>query len=550
MEFLLPLLIAAVLTAALIPLLGRRAALLHVLDVPGERKVHDRPMPRVGGIAMAIGAAAAFAVWLPLDRLSLAYLSGALIVLAFGIWDDRRDLKPAVKLMGQLLAVSIVVWLGGVEIHSITLTARIELPPALALPLTYLFLVGVTNAINLADGLDGLAGGTTLLCFAAIAALSVGHDAPFVATVSCVMIGSLLGFLRYNTYPARVFMGDGGSQLLGFTAGVVAVVLTQDALMPYSAALPVLLLGLPILDTLTVMVRRIAEGRSPFSADDRHLHHRLLARGFDHFESVVLIYVLQALLFILAWFMRHQSDLWIVLAFGGFAMTLLMALYVGSRSNWKWQAQGGAGLGAAAARRMPWLKSPSGLPRWGNVVAWGCLAIYLFGMALTTTVVSKDVAWLALCLATLLTMARFKLGPVDVVERIAHGAVFVVVITAVYLDHIEPTKSAAFVAAKWVLFPLLVIAVAARLRFWRERRFEITTLDVLVVFLALALPNLPGLQQQSSNLSLSVFKLVALLYAVEMLLTHSARVRRWTWSVSALALGVLALQGFYRWNGG
>jgi UDP-GlcNAc:undecaprenyl-phosphate/decaprenyl-phosphate GlcNAc-1-phosphate transferase len=543
MDLLLPLILAAVLTVALIPVLERRAGVLHVMDAPGERKVHDHPIPRVGGIAMAVGAAVAFALWLPLNQLSLAYMAGALVVLLFGVWDDRSDLRPSFKLLGQLLAASIVVFVGGVEIHSITLTSRIELPQVLSLPLTFLFLVGVTNAINLADGLDGLAGGTTLLCFAAIVALTVGHDAPFVAIVACGMIGSLLGFLRFNTFPARVFMGDGGSQLLGFTAGVLAVALTQDAEMPYSAALPVLLLGLPILDTLTVMVRRVVEGRSPFSADDRHLHHRLLARGFDHFESVALIYLLQALLFVLAWFMRHQSDFWILAAFGGFAMTVLFALYVGKQTNWQWRAEAGTQLGAWVALRLPWLKAPSHLPRWANVIAWCCFAVYLLGTALTTTAVSKDVAWLALGLALLLLMARFRLGPANVAERIAHGSVFVVAVMGVYLDHIEPTKTAAFVAAKWVLFPVLVIAVVMRLRFWRERRFEITTLDVLVVFLALVLPNLPGLQQGPSNLGLSVLKLVALLYAIEMLLGHSARVRRWTWSISAAGLVVLALRG-------
>ena len=141
-------------------------------------------------------------------------------------------------------------------------------------------------------------------------------------------MGSLLGFLRYNSYPARVFMGDGGSQFLGFTVGVLAVVLTQDASMPLSAALPLLLLGLPILDTLTVMALRIREGRSPFSADKQHLHHRLLGLGFDHFEAVALIYLLQGALFLLAWRMRYDSDVAIVAVFVAFAATLLPALFV------------------------------------------------------------------------------------------------------------------------------------------------------------------------------------------------------------------------------
>jgi UDP-GlcNAc:undecaprenyl-phosphate/decaprenyl-phosphate GlcNAc-1-phosphate transferase len=543
MELLLPLLLAAVVTVALIPLLERRAMVLHVMDAPGDRKVHERPVPRVGGIAMAAGSAVAFAFWLPMDRLSVAYVAGALIVLSFGVWDDRSDLRPVIKLLGQLAAVAVVVFVGDVSIHSITLTSRIELPAVVAVPLTFLFLVGVTNAINLADGLDGLAGGTTLLCFAAIAALGFGHDLPFVMTVTVVMMGSLLGFLRFNSYPARVFMGDGGSQLLGFTAGVVAVVLTQDPQLPYSAALPLLLLGLPIIDTLTVMVRRIASGLSPFSADQRHLHHRLLARGFDHFEAVALVYLLQASLFVLAWFMRHQSDLAILLAFLAFAAGLLSMLFLGRQKDWRWDAARRARLGDLVATRIPWLKAPAHLPRWANLIAWCCVSVYFLGVSVTSTSITVDIAWLGLGLALLLLVAAWGLIPGDVAGRLAHGAVFVAAVILVYLDHIEPGRFPVFVAIKRMLFPILIVAVVARLRFWRERRFEVTPLDLLVVFMALVLPNLPGLQQGPSNLGFSVAKLVALLYAIEMMVGHSERVRRWTWSSSAVALSMLAAKG-------
>ena len=323
MELLLAFILAMVLTMALIPPLMRYAGTLHVLDTPGGRKAHGVPIPRIGGIAMVAGAALPLALWLEVDRLSLAYLASLLIVVGFGVWDDRADLPPWAKLAGQVLAVAIVVLLGGVEIHSVTFAARHELPSLVAVPLTMLFLLGITNAINLSDGLDGLAGGTTFLCCAAIAALSLGSDMAFVTTLAVVVMGSLLGFLRYNTHPASVFMGDGGSQFLGFTVGVLAVLLTQHEALPYSAAMPLLLLGLPILDTLTVMALRIREGRSPFAADRKHLHHRLLALGFDHFEAVAVIYVLQGTLFLLAWWLRFHSDATILATFAAFAAALL-----------------------------------------------------------------------------------------------------------------------------------------------------------------------------------------------------------------------------------
>ncbi len=249
MDLLLAFILAMVLTMVLIPPLMRRAGAMHVLDAPADRKVHTRPIPRVGGIAMAVGVSVPLLLWLDIDRLTAAYLAAALIVLLFGIWDDRVTLSPGIKFLGQLIAVHIVVLLGGVEIHSLTFASRVELPQMIAAPLTALFLLAVTNAINLSDGLDGLAGGTTFLCCLAIALLSFGTDLAFVSTIAVVVMGALLGFLRYNSYPAQVFMGDGGSQFLGFTVGVLAVLLTQNDALPFSAALPLLLLGLPILDS-------------------------------------------------------------------------------------------------------------------------------------------------------------------------------------------------------------------------------------------------------------------------------------------------------------
>jgi UDP-GlcNAc:undecaprenyl-phosphate GlcNAc-1-phosphate transferase len=359
------------------------------------------------------------------------------------------------------------------------------------------------------------------------------------------MMGCLLGFLRFNSHPARIFMGDGGSQLLGYTAGVLAVVLTQDAELPYSAALPLLLLGLPIMDTLMVMARRISQGHSPFQADQRHLHHRLLARGFDHFEAVAIIYLIQAAMFLLAWQLRHYSDLWIVGAFLLFVLAFGLLLYLGRQSDWQWRGTDGGRLGAFVARRVPWLKAPTHLPRWGNLVAWACATVYLLSVAVTASAISVDVAWLGLALAGVLLLALLGLVPLRVLGGLVHVAVFVAVAMAVYLDHVEPQRQSVFSALKHVLFPVLALAVVVRLRFWRERRFEVTPLDVLVVFLALVLPNLPGLQSAPGNLGLSVAKLVALMYAAEMLIRHSGRTRAWLWATAAVTMATIGLRGLW-----
>ena len=547
MGLLLVLILATTVTVALIPLLERRAVQLHVLDEPGARKVHTRPVPRVGGIAMAIGVALPSVLALPLDRLLAAFLAGAAIVLSFGVWDDRRDLRPAVKLLGQLVAVSLVVFVGGVRIDTLNVATHVQLPAIVSYPLTVLFLLGVTNAINLADGLDGLAGGTTLLCFAAAVTLALSGQGAisFVTVVGCAAIGSLLGFLRFNSYPARIFMGDGGSQLLGYTVGVVALVLTQDPELPYSAALPLLLLGLPILDTLAVIAIRLREGRSPFSADKNHLHHRLLGLGFDQFEAVVVIYLLQGVLFVSAWLMRYQSDVSIVLVFAAFAAALLLGLLGAERRGWRWEGFADQRLGAAIAERLPWLRAPERLPRWTNVTAWACVSLYVLAIGLTSTTISADVSWLAGGIAALLLVAALRFEPHPSIERLAHGAVFVAMVMVVYLDHIEPARLPLFKALKLVILPLLAAAVVVRIRFARERRFAVTTLDVLVVFMALVLPNLPGLSRSPSNLGVSIGKLIILLYAVEMLAGHSDRVRAWLWGSTAAGLAVLAVRGLW-----
>ena len=444
MDLLLAFILAMVLTMALIPALMRRAGAMHVLDAPAERKVHARPMPRVGGIAMAVGVAVPLLLWLDLDRLTAAYLASALIVLLFGVWDDRATLSPGIKFLGQLIAVHIVVLVGGVEIHSLTFASRIELPEIIAAPLTAFFLLGVTNAINLSDGLDGLAGGTTFLCCVAIAVLSFGTDLAFVSTVAVVVMGSLLGFLRYNSFPARVFMGDGGSQFLGFTVGVLAVLLTQNEALPFSAALPLLLLGLPILDTLTVIAIRLREGRSPFSADKNHLHHRLLGRGFEHFEAVAVIYLLQGVLFLLAWQLRFHSDVTIVAVFLGFAAALLMALFVAEHRGWRWHGLGEFRLGTARiSETLVRLKQPRRMPRWTAIVVMGCVLLYFAGVAIAVGPVGRDIGWLAVALCTVLGLAILQRSEMPGIAAVTQGALYVAVVMAVYLDHVAAGSAGA-----------------------------------------------------------------------------------------------------------
>lgn len=541
MDLLLAFVLAMSVTMAMIPALIRVADRMHIVDMPGPRKVHARPVPRIGGIAMVVGAMVPLLVWLEDGPTTTAYLGAALLLVGFGVWDDRAALGYLPKLVGQLLAALIVVVWGGVLIHSVTLTERFELPYLVALPLTVLFLVGSTNAINLADGLDGLAGGTTLLSCCAIALLGLTVGDLVVATVAIVVAGSLLGFLRYNTYPARIFMGDGGSQFLGFTVAVVSILLTQGASGPFSAALPLLLLGLPILDTLMVMVQRIHEGRSPFAADKNHIHHRLLALGFDHHEAVIVIYVLQAVLFVTAWYMRYESDLQILMVFGAYALVVLGSLFGASRVAWRWRRTdlGVASSAAVDNRRRGLDFIRQGLPGWALLGVGAGAGAYALYVAAIARPITADVGWLALLLSGFLLVIGLASLARPSPAWILHGSLYIGAVVLVYLEATTATKGPG-PGPEIIALGLMAVSTMLYFRLTTVRRFRLSPLDFLVIFVALALPNLPGSIATPRELGVGAVKLLVLFYAIEMLLVHSSVSRISSHVVATAALALLA----------
>ena len=318
MIFLSTLLLSVFITIALIPALMRLAFRLQFVDIPDARKQHGRPIPVVGGIAMAVGAVVPIFYWQQGSPFVNAWLIGSAILVVFGMVDDFRGLGPGVKFAGQIAAALVMIFYGGVEITHLGMLLPDEmlLPAWVAVPLTLVAIVGVTNAINLADGLDGLAGGLSMLIVACIGYLAYRQGNAQIGFVALALGGAIFGFLKFNTYPAQVFMGDTGSQFLGFSAIALSLKLTQGhtALSP---VLPLLLLGLPVMDTLYVFAVRLANGRSPFSADRNHFHHRLMGLGLHHSESVLVIYVLQTVLIVSAYFFRFHSDF---LLLGGYLL--------------------------------------------------------------------------------------------------------------------------------------------------------------------------------------------------------------------------------------
>ena len=334
MNLLFVFVIAAGLSAALIPPATRLASRLGMLDHPTNRKVHLVPIPRTGGWGIAVGALVPFLYSLSVDPLLLSYFIGALVLLGFGLWDDAANLNHRIKFIGQIAAAAGVVFWGDLYVTRIPFMGA--MPELYARPFSVFALVGVINAVNHSDGLDGLAGGECLLSLAAILALllpAVGAgDA--MALLACATCGSTLAFLRYNRHPARVFMGDTGSQFLGFTLGVLIIYLTQIAQPQVAPSAALLLIGMPVFDILVTLALRIRCGMSWFAGSRNHIHHRLLDRGFGHCGAVGLLCGMQALLVTVAYLLHQQSDsvllgCYVLICGGG-----LSALVIAERRGW------------------------------------------------------------------------------------------------------------------------------------------------------------------------------------------------------------------------
>jgi len=332
-----PTLILSLLTTiVLIPLILRLAVKYELYDVPDERRVHVKPIPRIGGIAMSIGVFISLLLYGPLDTTMRAYLAGALIIVVISLYDDLKGLDFKVKFAAQIAAAIIAVAYGGVRVANLgdLLPAEMVLNEWIAVFLTIVAIVGVTNAINLADGLDGLAGGICLLCFICIGYLAYLEENANIVIAATALSGVIFGFLRFNTHPAVLFMGDTGSQLLGFSAGFLSLSLTQGQ-TAFSPLLPLIILGFPVLDTVMVMSERIAGGRSPFVADKNHFHHKLMRIGFFQTEAVFLIYIIQAFMVVSAYLLRYHSE-WLILGlYLVFSSVIVTVFYLACNRDWK-----------------------------------------------------------------------------------------------------------------------------------------------------------------------------------------------------------------------
>ena len=332
---------AAAVSFLLTPPIRRVAIRFKAVDRPGLRRVNTRPVPRGGGVAVAAAfvivtlvaltlnalfrlVAVPFSVQ-PLDLIGL--LVGGILAAAFGVVDDYFDLRARWQFLGQvgLAAIAIVC---GITVDFIANPfggRQLQFDGIVAVVVTVLWIAGMINSINFIDGLDGLSSGIGLIAAIVLGFISlttqVGPSGqPFITVLCFILAGSLFGFLRWNFHPATIFSGTSGVMFLGYTLAVLSILGTAKV------AVALLILGVPIIDAFWIIVRRLVEGRSPFSPDRGHLHHRLLDVGLTHRQTVVLIYGICIVLGILAMFLTGTTQLYAfigVLVASGFVLFIL-----------------------------------------------------------------------------------------------------------------------------------------------------------------------------------------------------------------------------------
>ena len=320
-------LIAAAVPAAATPLAILIAPKIGAMDIPKDnRRMHKKPIPRFGGIAIFLGIAVGFISIAPLSQQTRGLLVGAVMILLLGIVDDLKDISAKVKLAGQIICAG-VAWFFTIRILGMANLfggAYISFSPPVSFLVTVLWIVAITNTINLIDGLDGLAAGITCIACFTIAYSSGLNPLSRTCLLSVSIAGACVGFLVWNMYPAKIFMGDAGSQLLGYLLSTVSLIgdYPTKGTTLFAAIVPMLILALPIFDTMFAIVRRAVSHKPIMKADKGHLHHRIMAMGFGQRRTVLVLYSISAIMGIagILWTIHRRLE--------SFALALIAAVLI------------------------------------------------------------------------------------------------------------------------------------------------------------------------------------------------------------------------------
>lgn len=537
MTALLAMMTALVISIALTPLMIRLAPRMGMVDLPDPRKVHLAPIPRVGGLGIAVGTLVALLLFVPIDGLVAWYLFGAAVLLLFGAADDAMELGHWVKFVGQFIAVIPIVHFGDLWVTTLPVF-DIALSPWIGKPFTVIAIVGVINAINHSDGLDGLASGEALMSFAAIAYLGFLAGGGQCLAFAAAAAGGILGFLRFNTHPARVFMGDAGSQFIGYTLGVMVVLLTQKVNPALSMAIPALLLGLPIVDIIAVFAQRIHGGMNWFKASKNHIHHRLLAIGFQHYQAVVIIYTVQALMVVNAVSLAYESDVLIIAIYLALSALVFLALIMAERTGWRADVAGRKWLILGVLDSIRDSDAVAVLPRWFVVLA---VPTFIVVASFSVTDLSID-SKVVLALVALLLVAYIPLRNRSQSEYLPRLAVYALIPMLVWSGQGGSIGQQAHLwSYTGVFFTALGICVLVAAKFASARdQFSPNTMDfLLLLFVLVAGLVLGSASDDMARLGSLLVQVVILFYGSELLMRMS---RHGSYALSAAAaLSVLLI---------
>mgnify|MGYP000226713945 CR=1 FL=1 len=333
-NILIPFTVAVMISLIATPLVRKLAYKVNAIDIPKDnRRVHKKPMPLMGGLAIYLGVVITSLIFLPLDKALISVIVGGTLILISGIIDDIKGLSPRSKLIFQI-AAAIVLILGDVKIDVITnpfgTTGSVIALNGLSIPLTIFWVVGVTNTVNLIDGLDGLAAGVSTI--ASLSFMFVAREFNYVPImiISAIVAGSCLGFLPYNFNPAKIFMGDTGALFLGFILAAISIEGVMKSVATIAVIVPIIILGLPIFDTTFAIFRRLLNGKSIAEADKGHLHHRLLQRGYSQRKTVLILYTISFVFGLVAILISEaNSKRAVVFSIVVFIITILLAAKMG-----------------------------------------------------------------------------------------------------------------------------------------------------------------------------------------------------------------------------
>lgn len=535
--YLLIAMMAMAISMAIIPLMMRLAPVIGMIDTPDPRKVHSVPIPRVGGLGIVIGAVIPMLIWLPFTNLTVSILLGAAILLVFGTWDDIAELGHYVKFAGQFIAAGIVVYYGDLYVSYFPLNEYETISESIGRPFTVIAIVGMINAINHSDGLDGLAGGESLISMGVIAYLAFVFDSSLMLIICAASIGGIFGFLRFNSHPARVFMGDGGSQFLGFILAVLVIVLTQQVNTTLSPAISVLLLGLPIVDILAVFFLRAKHKMNLFKATRNHIHHRLLDIGFLHYESVMFIYTIQFILVISAIPLMYENDLGILIFYLLICSSVFVFLTVSERTGFTLhkEKESSQDIKSVLIDRYPRM---SDVPI--RAIESG-LSLFIIASALVVYDVPVDFAISSLVMLLLLLFVLFTgvLG-----YQLYRLILFTTIGFSVYLLTTYPVDWLSNqIDVVFVYFIVMALLGFITVKMFSNEEFKITPLDYLVIAIALLIEIMPGENEFRENIIWMIVQIIILFYLCELLIQNmKSRINRFTGTV-ALALALIAYRG-------